>query len=493
MLRSPVIRISLGLALLTCAIMISVDLVGLMPRPGDTRLESRIRLCEAIGAQAAAAAERNDIGAIRSALHTAQAGNDEVLSAGLRASDGDLLAQVGNHRMLWDPDADSRSASTHASVPLYRHGELWGTIEVRFESLGGGGWLEQVWSWPLLRPLVAVGLVGFVLFTFYMRRTLSHLDPSAVIPTRVQAALDVMAGGVVVLDENERIVMANAAFALWAGKPQAKLLGLKASEFGWTSVTGETSVSKLPWVEAIRESETITGVSLLLPTDEGLMSFHVNGAPVLDGWGRAKGAIATFSDVTELERKTSELERALTELEKSQQEIQVQNEELQLLARRDPLTGVANRRAFMAAYQAQFEHAQREEKHLSVVMVDIDLFKKVNDTHGHAMGDEVIQRVSEALGGAVRSGDGVCRYGGEEFCIAMPGAPIEAAAGAADRLRAKIASPGFARIPVTASFGVSCIEFGATKPEEMINQADEALYVSKETGRNRVTRWDQKR
>jgi diguanylate cyclase (GGDEF)-like protein len=97
----------------------------------------------------------------------------------------------------------------------------------------------------------------------------------------------------------------------------------------------------------------------------------------------------------------------------------------------------------------------------------------------------------DALRTGVRSIDALCRYGGEEFCLALTGAPIEAAAEVADRLRRKIGSPGFARIPVTASFGVSSARFGADNAMVLINQADEALYASKRNGRDRVTRWDE--
>jgi diguanylate cyclase (GGDEF)-like protein len=124
-------------------------------------------------------------------------------------------------------------------------------------------------------------------------------------------------------------------------------------------------------------------------------------------------------------------------------------------------------------------------------MVDIDFFKRVNDEHGHAVGDEVIVRVAEALLAAVRSSDAVCRYGGEEFCIALPVADMAEASMVGERIRAKIDSPGFARVPVTVSVGVASVGLGADSLPELINQADEALYASKEGGRNRVTRWDE--
>ena len=180
----------------------------------------------------------------------------------------------------------------------------------------------------------------------------------------------------------------------------------------------------------------------------------------------------------------------MTELEKSQDEIRLQNEELETLAKRDPLTGVANRRAFMEWFELQFASARREGRALSCVMADIDHFKRINDAHGHATGDEVIRRLAELLATAVRSNDAVCRYGGEEFCIVLTGVESEAATRVAERLREKARSPGFARVPFTVSFGVASTASGASTLAELLEQADRALYVSKEAGRDRVTRWD---
>jgi diguanylate cyclase (GGDEF)-like protein/PAS domain S-box-containing protein len=325
-----------------------------------------------------------------------------------------------------------------------------------------------------------------------MKRTLRYLDPSAVIPTRVQAALDVMVEGVMLVDDEERVVLVNAALAQQLGRSPSSLMGMNASTLGWKLPEGADPGQAPPWIEAIREARTSTNVSMRLQTDEGERIFGVNGSPVLDGWGNPTGAIATFDDLTELEEKTRELERTLVLLEKSQYEIRLQNEQLQVEASHDPLTGIANRRAFMEAVELAFEVAQEADRNCCCIMVDIDHFKKVNDTYGHATGDDVIRRVAEALGTQVKPGDCVSRYGGEEFCIVLPDVNITAATQIAERIRKKIEAPRFASIPVTVSLGVSSIVFGATTANELIAQADEALYASKEGGRNLVTRWDRR-
>ncbi len=489
---SPVMRISWGLVMVTCSLLLTLDLVGMIPRASHEAVESRIRLCETLASQVALAAERNDLASVRAAVQVAVRRNEDVLSAGLRAESGRLLVTTGNHRALWDPKRPEGSSASHVRMPLYRSGKPWATLEVRFENLAPGGWIPTLWGNPLLRLVLSMGVGGFLAYLLYMRRTLRHLDPSAVVPTRVQTALDVMAEGVLLLDQEERIVLANSSFAEKSGRSPARLIGIKASSLEWRAPRGDERPRRLPWLETIRQSQTFGSSRLCLAGDSGgAHSFVVKSAPVLDGFGRAKGAIVTFDDVTELERKRAELEETLAKLEKSREEIRLQNEELQILARRDPLTGVANRRAFLERFEGLFVASKESGRRLSFLMVDIDHFKRINDEHGHQAGDEVIQRVSEALAEAVRSSDAVCRYGGEEFCIVLPETPPEGAVLVAERLREKIASPGFARVPVSASFGVASVAFGAVSSAELINQADEALYASKEAGRNRVTRWDQ--
>ena len=490
---SPSIRLSLGLVAITCSLLVVLDLFGLIPAPADELVDSRVRLCEELLAQATPAAAKNDISPIQSVLMATVRRNDDLLSAGLRAPTGRLLIDVGKHRTQWKPQWPAGSTRTHMRVPLFKNGKPWATIEVRFVDAGPNGMIAELAQRPLLQVVAVIATSGFFLYLVYMRKALRHLDPTAVIPTRVQAALDVMTEGVLLLDKNEQIVLANAPFASHLGRTTTSLLGVKPSSFRWKFPGSAPAAHEFPWVTAIRESRSVGGVPLLLEATPGEMRvFVVNGSPVLDGRGRAQGAIATFDDVTELERKRGELEEALATLEKSRDEIRLQNEELEILARRDPLTGIANRRAFLELFEAQFEVARTGEQGLCCLMADIDRFKRTNDGHGHAVGDEVIRRVAETLAAEVRSLDGVCRYGGEEFCVSLPGAKIEWAKTLAERLRKKIASPGFAPVPVTVSFGISSAEFGARRPSELIKQADEALYASKRAGRDRVTRWDQR-
>jgi diguanylate cyclase (GGDEF)-like protein len=138
--------------------------------------------------------------------------------------------------------------------------------------------------------------------------------------------------------------------------------------------------------------------------------------------------------------------------------------------------------------------AKRED--VTCIMVDIDHFKSINDRYGHLVGDQVIHRVALLLRNAVPEGDLVCRYGGEEFCLLVSGVHTAEASTFADGIRKLIETncgpaviPGEA-VRITASFGVACLESGATTLAEMIKQADQALYLAKNTGRNRVCRYE---
>ena len=161
----------------------------------------------------------------------------------------------------------------------------------------------------------------------------------------------------------------------------------------------------------------------------------------------------------------------------------------------DALTGTSNRRDLIERLPSEVERARRYKHPLSVVMCDIDHFKKVNDTHGHPAGDAVLRAFAALLRAAVRNGvDWVARYGGEEFAIVLPETDLAGAVTVAEKLRAATAAlrveHGGATVAVTSSFGVSTIGPHwpeSCTPDSLLAQADVCLYQSKQGGRDRVT------
>ena len=164
------------------------------------------------------------------------------------------------------------------------------------------------------------------------------------------------------------------------------------------------------------------------------------------------------------------------------------------LANTDYLTGILNRRAFMERMAEEANRSIRNEEEMSIIIMDIDHFKKVNDTFGHQVGDLVLQRFADRISMASRSYDFVGRYGGEEFIIGLPQTTLEQSWNAAERMRKDIEKMGLPlpddpqiSVRITASFGVaSCLMKSSKDVDSIIKLADEALYRAKAEGRNRV-------
>ncbi|MGH2749018.1 MAG: diguanylate cyclase [Actinomycetota bacterium] len=164
-------------------------------------------------------------------------------------------------------------------------------------------------------------------------------------------------------------------------------------------------------------------------------------------------------------------------------------QQVQRMAETDALTGIANRRMFEHVLAREFSRAERSGEPLTLVMLDVDHFKKLNDTHGHQVGDEVLKGVARALDQRSRDFDVVARYGGEEFAVILPGCSSKEAIAVAERLRGGISEAGGELAePITASAGVASFPSHAGDVTELIRAADEALYESKRAGRDRVTR-----
>lgn len=158
----------------------------------------------------------------------------------------------------------------------------------------------------------------------------------------------------------------------------------------------------------------------------------------------------------------------------------------------DPLTGLYNRRYMESQTAALVEHAINRGKALSILALDVDHFKAVNDEHGHAVGDRVLQELASRLKQAIRNIDMVCRIGGEEFVIVLPNTSADVATKIADRMRRSVSGTPFnvgsrnGPLTVTVSIGVAAVESASDTMESVMKRADEALYSAKRAGRNRV-------
>jgi diguanylate cyclase (GGDEF)-like protein len=166
-------------------------------------------------------------------------------------------------------------------------------------------------------------------------------------------------------------------------------------------------------------------------------------------------------------------------------------EALRAQATRDPLTGVHNRGFFDDVLGSQLAAAKRSGTPVALMMIDVDNFKRINDRYGHAEGDRVLRTVAQALAASVRAADIVCRYGGEEFCIILPGSPLASAAPLAERVleevpKACAAAGGVSEERITVTIGVAACPEDSEELDQLIRVADQRLYRGKDDGRNRV-------
>lgn len=185
-----------------------------------------------------------------------------------------------------------------------------------------------------------------------------------------------------------------------------------------------------------------------------------------------------------------EIATDITQRKLAEEKLKAAKDRAEELASKDELTGLDNRRAFFEQGYRIFKQAVRFKHPVSVIMMDIDHFKNVNDSYGHSVGDKVLQAVAEHLQSMVREIDIVARIGGEEFAFILPETAIDEAVNLAERLRLKIAEARVLheekQIKITASFGVSSKPVENETLETMLTRADDALFMAKKKGRNQV-------
>jgi len=285
--------------------------------------------------------------------------------------------------------------------------------------------------------------------------------------TRLKTLTESAFDGIVVHNEGS-ILYGNPAFSVMFGYKDSQIVGTRLSDciapkdYGWMSV-------------AIRN-----GSDFWYKTEGKRKDGSIFPIEIVGKYCRYEGHVARIAIIRTIE--TREKVKAL----------EVKNRELSALSIKDGLTDLVNYRYFQECLKREVERSSRTGLPLSLIMIDIDHFKHVNDQYGHQTGDDVLARMSKILGEKRRINDIVARYGGEEFAIILPDTPCLAAAKVAERLRIRVASQTFVcrehRLSneVTLSLGVASAPLNATDPERLVSAADIALYNAKRLGRNRV-------
>lgn len=343
-------------------------------------------------------------------------------------------------------------------------------------------WLANILSVARLSPFPDLDLTP-ILFTFtgfaILYDILSHrlLD---ILPIARDLLVENMDEGLLVLDKDNRVVDFNAA---------ARELFSRSDQLRVGQLIHPLLTRWPHLVEQYFGAEQLDTELVLEAEPKAYFDLHVR--PIRDQQGRLLGRLIIWRDMTTRKRVELALQNANQQLQARVEEVEGLQLQLREQSVRDALTGMYNRRYLDETLERECKRAQREFDRLAIVIMDLDWFKSINDTYGHRAGDLALQRIAEFLSAHTRASDIVCRYGGEEFVVVMPGLDLAAALPRIESWRHEIErlvieSPNGA-FSVTASIGVAIYPVHAKSAEILLHAADDALYAAKREGKNRVT------
>jgi PAS domain S-box-containing protein len=293
-------HVSLSMASLVVSLLLAAALLGLVPDRDGALRSARTTLAEVLAADAMALIASRQPRLLESNLELVVGRNPDVRSVGVRTAEGDLLVRAGEHARLWSMDGD---AAAQVVVPLRLDGRHWGQLELLTEPAGVMGGRQ----WFLL--VVFCGAGALAVFYLYLGKALRHLDPSQAVPGRVRNALDTLAEGLLVLDREGRVVLANQSLAGFLGRPAEGLAGLHADELGFgVPALHEQDTRELPWARTLADGQVHRDERLSLAQGDGAeRMFLVNCAPVLGGSGRTNGVLVSLDEITQIEAQKREL------------------------------------------------------------------------------------------------------------------------------------------------------------------------------------------
>jgi len=281
--------------------------IGLVPNKIKTKIQTRYDLCENLSIQLCSVAHENIINTLETLAPHIIKRNKDLLSMGFRNDEGKLISASNTHDINWKPLTNNESTPTQIQIPIYKGDKQLGSIEMFFAPVYPKtimGFFEVHYIFFVIFMAAST----FAVYWIYLKKTLRHLDPSSVIPTRVKAVLDNLTESVVILDKSEQIIFTNKAFCTTTNQSEDKLTGRKLSLLPWIQPQEKQEHSDLPWIQTLRKGYTRTNIPLILEGDDGNKRISiVNTVPILAANGEYRGIMASFTDVTELEEKNNEL------------------------------------------------------------------------------------------------------------------------------------------------------------------------------------------
>ncbi len=357
--------ISMGLVSLSVSLLFLAFFFGMIPDEDKAVREGRAALAESIAAFSTALISQDKVDQLQATLGFVVDRNPGLQSAAIRTVSGEVLASWGNHAALWETTDGKFSNDSHILVPIYSGEHAWGNVELAFEPLRQDGVMALVHD-PRVQLALFMTVTGFLVFYFYLGRMLKHLDPSRAVPERVRSALDTLTEGLLVIDTQNQIVLANQSFASFLGRDQDKLTGVNAGELGWLDEKGATpETGDYPWQIALKTgSPSRNSLLWLVGPDGKRRTFMTNCSPILVGKGEYGGVMVSLDDVTLLEEKEIELMKSKKEAETANQ---AKSEFLANMSHeiRSPMNAILGFTELLRRGQAKSEDEHR--KHLDIV------------------------------------------------------------------------------------------------------------------------------
>ncbi len=310
-------RMALGMAMLVVTLLLIILVCGLVPDHREVALRGRCALSELIALQVRPLILEKDLRRLEGLLQAIVARNDDILGGAVRRYDSTLVTVVGDHQKYWNNELQI-SDDRQFFVPLHAAGQQWGRVEICFSPLVRRGLIGLI-DHPWIRLVGLMGTLCCVVFYFYLRSMLRHLDPTGAVPKRVRNALDTLGDGLLILNRECKIVLVNRSLDESLGQSPDKLTGLDVSCLPW-GLTDAAGNTEFPWTRAIKEARTIQGETIKYVNQQSVDAvFQVSCSPVPGSDGSAQGVLVSLDDVTELEETKQQLSQAKDQAEAASQ------------------------------------------------------------------------------------------------------------------------------------------------------------------------------
>ncbi len=317
-------RIVIGLTSILVSAMLTAVVLQIAPDSREAEVRARGQICEALAVNSSVLISRDDINRVQAILTVLKSRHPDIVSAGVRRTDGTLVIEVGDHAAVWESDQGKLSDDSQIFVPLRNGHEDWGGLELKFHPLRGNLWFEITHSRFTRLVVFVVGICAAAWYWF-LGRVLEQLSPSKAVPGRVRSALDTLAEGLLVLDRKGRIVLCNQSLSQTLGKDPENLIGKSAAKLPWVGAefTASCEVTSMcedpnakgavlfPWCRVLEGKEASVATTMRLRDAAGRERIcQVNCAPVFGNGSLIRGVVCSFEDVTVLESQKVELAEA---------------------------------------------------------------------------------------------------------------------------------------------------------------------------------------